>query len=730
MANTRIKYNQLKEIPGKKPCKVATTDNISNLLTGAPNIVDGVSLSVNDRVLVKSQTTASQNGVYEVVSVGTGADGVWQRSTDLSTNDDIYDGISLFINSGTANGNSLWYLNTPDPITLDTTSLTFSQFQSGGADGNGIYDGSGTVPTSTIATTTDNISFLGPAVGSGGGFYVGTSSGSARLHVLDVDTQMQLSYDSSHFTTVHHDNADLLFFKNSTTAEDVETRFLSGASSVSYRIRFGYGNSLNNAWSIVAFNTGKPNFRIVAPNGVFTDPVMDIQTNGSTKLGMNSTSGNDVAIGISASGSIGARLDVFTTNTTTGNILRLRNGDLNPVFSVRGDGNLYAYSTTVSEIQSGGVSDFTKGWLYLTNTEATLGFNVVGGFTKNGAYFTDSISSLQFDNKYVFKSEGSTTLVGGPSGSSIDPHIEFSHNLLSSTASADSGYIKVTDNLGSKGIIYDGDYTANFTTYSLVTKGYVDSSSTNFANTDLTFNGSRIHNTNNNDFTLTSNLSYTDAYIYLQSGTSSNQLVQLHKNTNTVDVLNNGVSLTYNFVSGLFLSNGLLSLNEDKGFDVRIKSVSDDNLFYSDETANAIGVGTASPLYRLHVIGTVSTTGFRMTDGAQDGYVLTSDASGNATWQVGGGDTTTQTTGLTISFTSKQIYNTPASPGTGNVTDDLTGAQLGVVQKIYHNSGTAPTFPAGWVLLGDGIYFTSQLNIIYAEWVTGTRVEYWIIQEQ
>jgi hypothetical protein len=43
-------------------------------------------------------------------------------------------------------------------------------------------------------------------------------------------------------------------------------------------------------------------------------------------------------------------------------------------------------------------------------------------------------------------------------------------------------------------------------------------------------------------------------------------------------------------------------------------------------------MGTASPAYRLHVIGTVSTTGFRMTNGASDGYILTSDSSGNATW--------------------------------------------------------------------------------------------------
>ena len=93
------------------------------------------------------------------------------------------------------------------------------------------------------------------------------------------------------------------------------------------------------------------------------------------------------------------------------------------------------------------------------------------------------------------------------------------------------------------------------------------------------------------------------------------------------------------------------------------------------------------------------------------------------------GAQTEQTTGTTISFTTNKVYNTPTSPETGNITDDLTNAKIGVVQKIYHNHSTAPTFPTGWVRLGDGTYTVSVLNIIYAEWVSGTRVEYWIIQE-
>lgn len=83
--------------------------------------------------------------------------------------------------------------------------------------------------------------------------------------------------------------------------------------------------------------------------------------------------------------------------------------------------------------------------------------------------------------------------------------------------------------------------------------------------------------------------------------------------------------------------------------------------------------------------------------------------------------------GVVIAFTSSLIYNSPSSPATASITDNLTGAKIGIIQKIYHNHSVAPSVPAGWVKLSSISYLTSNLNIIYAEWVSGTRVEYWII---
>jgi len=106
-----------------------------------------------------------------------------------------------------------------------------------------------------------------------------------------------------------------------------------------------------------------------------------------------------------------------------------------------------------------------------------------------------------------------------------------------------------------------------------------------------------------------------------------------------------------------------------------------------------------------------------------NGNVVTGTAGG------GGTDVTTAAT-TTIDFSGLTYHYDSVTPATGNITENLTGAKLGLIQKIYHNDVSEPTYPSGWVLMGDAIYFTSTLNIIYAEWAGGTRVEYWYVQEQ
>ncbi len=112
----------------KASVRAATTANISDLAAGAPNTLDGVSLSANDRILVKNQSTGSQNGIYYVVTVGSGANGAWSRTADADSSAEIPNGMFVWVNEGTTNADTGWALTSDGIITLGSTSLVFTQF--------------------------------------------------------------------------------------------------------------------------------------------------------------------------------------------------------------------------------------------------------------------------------------------------------------------------------------------------------------------------------------------------------------------------------------------------------------------------------------------------------------------------------------------------------------------------------------------------------------------------
>lgn len=100
----------------KGPCKAASTTNLT--LSGEQS-VNSVSIVEDDRVLVTGQTDGTENGIY-VASTG-----AWRRAKDFSSNNDIRTGTAVRVNSGTNAGG--WVLTTADPVTIDTSTITFTR---------------------------------------------------------------------------------------------------------------------------------------------------------------------------------------------------------------------------------------------------------------------------------------------------------------------------------------------------------------------------------------------------------------------------------------------------------------------------------------------------------------------------------------------------------------------------------------------------------------------------
>ena len=148
--------NKINGLAWKPAVRVATTA-AGTLASSFANgqVVDGVTLATGDRILIKNQATAAENGIYVVA-----ASGAPTRATDADSSAELGPNSTVYVSEGTTNADSAWTL-TNNSVTLGTTALTFAQV-GGGASyvaGNGL---------ALTGTTFD--------VGAGTGISVGADS--------------------------------------------------------------------------------------------------------------------------------------------------------------------------------------------------------------------------------------------------------------------------------------------------------------------------------------------------------------------------------------------------------------------------------------------------------------------------------------------------------------------------------------------------------------------------
>ena len=167
----------------KDSVRVATTADITiatDLNVG--DTIDGVTLADGDRVLVKDQSTGSENGIYVA---GTSP----ARSADANISDEVTSGLFVFVEEGTVNGDNGFVLTTNNPITLDTTALTFVQFSGAGQiiAGDALSKSGNTLNVNddniTIEVNTDQLRIKGISATAVGDLLIGqaTNGGYSRL---------------------------------------------------------------------------------------------------------------------------------------------------------------------------------------------------------------------------------------------------------------------------------------------------------------------------------------------------------------------------------------------------------------------------------------------------------------------------------------------------------------------------------------------------------------------
>ncbi len=149
----------------KASVRVATTENIS--LSGTPSI-DGVSIVEGNRVLVKNQTIATQNGIY-IVSASS-----WSRSADFDQDQEATAGVFFFVEEGVTNGDAGFVLTTDNQVTIGVTDLTFTQFSGTGqiVAGAGLQKSGNELSVNVLSTggieiVADNLQLKSSLAGAG-----------------------------------------------------------------------------------------------------------------------------------------------------------------------------------------------------------------------------------------------------------------------------------------------------------------------------------------------------------------------------------------------------------------------------------------------------------------------------------------------------------------------------------------------------------------------------------
>jgi hypothetical protein len=179
----------------KASVRAATTANItlSNTQT-----IDGVALAVDNRVLVKNQSTASENGIYIVKS------GAWIRAEDADNTPagEVTSGMFTFVEEGTAYADSGWVLSTNGTITLDTTALTFVQFSGAGqiTAGSGLSKTGNTLDVNVangIEISGDNVQLASSVAGNGLTYTTGV------LNVVGTTDRISVSADAIDIATTY-----------------------------------------------------------------------------------------------------------------------------------------------------------------------------------------------------------------------------------------------------------------------------------------------------------------------------------------------------------------------------------------------------------------------------------------------------------------------------------------------------------------------------------------------
>jgi hypothetical protein len=299
-------------IDWKASVRAATTTNVtlaSDLENG--DTLDGVTLATGNRILVKNQSTGSENGIYVVAESGAPT-----RSTDADTDAELTSNFAVFVEEGTANADQGYVLTNDGAITVGTTALVFTQFTGLGqvvaGDGlsktgntlnvtagtgisitgdavtnDGVLSITGTANQITASASTGAITlstpqdihstatptFSGVTVGSVTltDALLGTATATASTSATTIDTWSATTYSSAKYIVQMKKGTDIEVIEVLVTVDGSNNVYLTEYADVISNTELGTTNAVYSGGNVLLQVTGASEDTVVKVNKVYIE---------------------------------------------------------------------------------------------------------------------------------------------------------------------------------------------------------------------------------------------------------------------------------------------------------------------------------------------------------------------------------------------------------------------------------------------------------------------------
>ena len=709
MGLTRPRAEQIYNLDYKQATRVVTVTDIA-LSGGAPAQVDGVTLATNDRILVAGQTTGSQNGIYDVVTVGTGSNGTWVRTSDANSTGEIEAGMIIMVTEGAVYHDTQWKLITDNPITIGVTALVFTQNYSA----NSISGGTSNVVVYSNANVT--ISSAGTPnvliVSSTGTVTSGTASVTGTITVGNVLTGGEVSATGN--VSGNYLLANIAYATGYTAS-----RIYNGVSEVDIATVNGNAN--------ISIG-GTPNVAVFATTGVYVSGEVSASGNvtGNNLIVNNieSVIGNITGGNILSTSNVSAVGAVIGSNLYTGGVVsatgNVRGNNLNTAGLVTAVGNVIggnlntAGNVTSGNILTGGLISATgdiTGNNLLTGGQLSATGNVTGNNLLTGGQLSATgnvtgnylLANIAYATGYTASKiyNGTSEVDIGTSNGNANISIGGTSNVvvIATTGEYVTGLISATGNVISGNISTSGELTAvgNITGGNLLINNNAVINGNLQVLGNVTFINSNVITTNDLVIELANNQStysaIDNAGIYVGNDGTGNPLTgwaysyAANAWQTNIDVQSTGNIYAYGISSGqLVLSRSDVSAigNVIAGNIIAYESLYGNGAGLSGiNTFSNISITAGSSILANSIAETLTLT-------AGPGIAIVADA-GNAAITI-----STASTGSSIFATGGDM---------GLVTDPVTASEdLGLIIDPY-----SIAYDLGGVIDASGLIYPSQL---------------------